>query len=272
MSLPKITIIIANYNYGEYLKDCVDSGLRQDYDGEITVCVVNDGSSDNSWEVLKEILDNSEGEITTSQNENMECRQTTFSKKRKLVCINQQNGGASKARNTGIDACWEDTDAFCILDADDEYYPSKVSILVSKWLEDTIRIGVVYADYHIINTSNGRIVNEFKEPYDRHLLLKKCIVHSGALISKDVFENVREESGEYYDSDLHGPASEGFIGSIEDYDLWIRVSEKFMICHIPKCLSLVKITGLNQSSNMSPEIFQKAWHIVQQKIKLRNAK
>ena len=46
MNLPRITIVIANYNYGQHISDAIDSALNQDYKGLINICVVDDGSSD----------------------------------------------------------------------------------------------------------------------------------------------------------------------------------------------------------------------------------
>jgi hypothetical protein len=81
------------------------------------------------------------------------------------------------------------------------------------------------------------------------------MVHSNALIKKEYLEMVRLPNGEFYDSKLHGPASQGFIGCTEDYDLWLRLSNVCVITHVPECLAIANIHGNNQSSKMTPEIF-----------------
>lgn len=48
MSLPKVSIIIPNFNYERYVLNCLESCLQQDYKGEIEVIVIDDKSADNS--------------------------------------------------------------------------------------------------------------------------------------------------------------------------------------------------------------------------------
>jgi glycosyltransferase involved in cell wall biosynthesis len=282
MKLPNITIIIANYNYAKYVGQAIDSAVNQDYEGSINVCVINDGSSDDSWDIISSripdrveipdwhLLPTYYRYLTTHRDKAPSIYQSVISENRIVTAINQENMGASIARNVGIDLCMEHTDAFCILDADDEATVDRVSVFVSKWLENPKETGVVYGDYDILDVSNGRMVREFKQPFNREVLMKECIVHSNALISKSALLAVREEDGEYYDSELHGPASQGFIGSVEDYDLWIRISEKFVICHVPKSLSLVRVTGKNQSLNMNMEVYNKNWQVIMSKLQKRN--
>ena len=47
----KIAIIIPIYNQADYLQHCLDSLLNQT-DGDFTVYCVNDGSTDNSQEII----------------------------------------------------------------------------------------------------------------------------------------------------------------------------------------------------------------------------
>ena len=48
--LPKVAIICANYNYGDYIIPAIESIANQTYKGPIRLCVVDDGSSDDSCE------------------------------------------------------------------------------------------------------------------------------------------------------------------------------------------------------------------------------
>ena len=52
MNLPNVAVIITNYNYGDYVLDAISSALEQDYKGQLRVYVVDDGSSDGSYDKL----------------------------------------------------------------------------------------------------------------------------------------------------------------------------------------------------------------------------
>ena len=232
--LPKVAIICANYNYGRYIIQGMESALNQTYGGPLQLYVVDDGSSDDSW-------------LKISQ----------FAKDKDNVYVKRiENSGASVARNTAMEMCWEWADIIGVLDADDEYKPTKVEKFVNKLLKYP-EIGAVYADYDIHKSYGHKsyVKEEFKHSYSRNVLLDRCIVHSNSLIKKQYLEAIRLPNGEIFDSRLHGPASKGFIGCTEDYDLWIRLSKICIISHIPESLSVVNESGQNQSMKMTAHVF-----------------
>lgn len=94
MSGPLISLIIPVYNVQDYLEECLDSVLLQDYEN-FEVVAVNDGSTDNSREIL----------------ENYERRDS------RIRVIDQRNKGLAGARNTGVAAACGDYIAF--VDSDD---------------------------------------------------------------------------------------------------------------------------------------------------------
>jgi len=254
MKNPRVSIIVANHNYGIYLESCLNSALNQDY-LDIKVVVVDDASNDNSREIIDKFSDKDFRVIAIFLKE----------------CV-----GASEARNIAIRKVWDDTDYFMILDADDEAKPTKVREMLQKMMASP-QIGVVYADYQILNVETGNLISEFKEPYDLKRLNSDCIVHSQSMCSKIALDAVKEvdETGKFsiYDKTLHGPANQQFIGCSEDFDLWIRISERFIITHIPKQLSLVRVHSQNASKieKVNP-VWQSNWNRIQEKIqKRRNA-
>ena len=157
-----------------------------------------------------------------------------------------ENSGASVARNTAIEMCWDWADIIGVLDADDSYKPNKVEKLVEKLIEHP-EVGVAYGDYDIHRNYGDKhyVKYESKAPYCRRELSQSCMVHSNALIKKGYLEKVVLPNGEIFDSRLHGPASQGFIGCTEDYDLWLRLSRYCVICHVPESLSIVNESGRN---------------------------
>lgn len=76
----KISVIIPVYNVEDYLTECLDSVINQTFD-DIEIICVDDGSTDNSSEILKKYEEND----------------------KRLRIITQENKGLSGARNTGLE-------------------------------------------------------------------------------------------------------------------------------------------------------------------------
>src|SRR5690349_12902878 len=52
MTSPLVSVVVTNHNYGRFLGECLESALNQDY-SPVEVVVVDDGSTDNSRQVLR---------------------------------------------------------------------------------------------------------------------------------------------------------------------------------------------------------------------------
>lgn len=119
----KFSIIIPAYNVADYLENCVESILKQTYDN-YEIIIVDDGSTDETGKVADELLKQS----------------------KQINVVHQSNGGASKARNTGMKSATGDYILF--LDGDDFWSDSHflkqiVSELTIK-LVDVIIFGYSY--------------------------------------------------------------------------------------------------------------------------------
>ena len=127
---PNVAIIISNYNYGEYVLEAIDSALNQTYPN-IRVYVLDDGSSDDSWDKISSITDEISAEEmnTPYYTGPIERRQRD-----NLYAYKTNNSGASTARNVAMWEAWEWAEIFGILDADDMYKPQKVEVLIQKLL------------------------------------------------------------------------------------------------------------------------------------------
>lgn len=227
MSEPLIGFVITNHNYGEYLRCCLLSAMNQTYKN-ILICVVDDASTDNSREIIEELAQQDH---------------------RIIPIYNEKCVGPSTSRNRAIRRIWDKTDYFQILDSDDMCYPNKVEILLSKMLLSPM-IGGCYGDYNVENIETGNVLREYKEPYSYQDLLKRCVVHSGSLISKAALQKIAWQEDEvcFYDKNLHGPATQEFRGSIEDYFLYLNIaSAGFIFYHVPKALTLVRVHDRNAS-------------------------
>ena len=161
----KFSIIIPAYNVADYLENCVESILKQTYDN-YEIIIVDDGSTDETGKVADELL-----------------KQT-----KQINVVHQSNGGASKARNTGMKRATGDYILF--LDGDDFWSDSHflkqiVSELTIK-LVDVIIFGYSYYYDNEIKESPISRLKDFGEATNYGLFngpnWNKCI--SKKLINK----------------------------------------------------------------------------------------
>src|SRR5882724_8982238 len=110
---PWVSIVITNYNYARYLKDSVESALAQDHPA-IEVIVVDDGSTDDSLEVLSLLKDAYP----------------------ELRLILGANGGQAAAMNRGWHVAQGEWVLF--LDADDVLEPCAVSAALATARADDV--------------------------------------------------------------------------------------------------------------------------------------
>ena len=94
--MPKVSVIIPVYNVEKYLRECIDSVVNQTLK-DIEIICIDDGSTDNSVNILKEYA----------------------SKDDRFIILEQANQGAGAARNKGLDIAQGEFVAF--MDGDDLY-------------------------------------------------------------------------------------------------------------------------------------------------------
>ncbi len=103
---PLVSVILGNYNYGRFLRQSIDSVLNQTYQN-FELIVVDDGSTDNSQEIIK-------------------------SYGSRLTAIFQENSGQDMAFKAGIQK--SQGEIVCFLDADDYFHQEKVQKVVNSFL------------------------------------------------------------------------------------------------------------------------------------------
>ena len=114
----KVSVVIPVYNVEDYLAECVDSVLAQDY-SNIEIILVDDGATDNSGKMCDDYK----------------------SKNANIVVVHKVNGGLSSARNAGTEVATGDYIAF--LDSDDwisKDYISYQMKLVEKYNADIVAV------------------------------------------------------------------------------------------------------------------------------------
>ena len=118
---PKVSVIIPVYNVEEYLRECLDSVVNQTLK-EIEIICVDDGSTDNSLEILKEYA----------------------KKDSRITVITQQNLHAGVARNAGLAVAKGEYLSF--LDSDDFFELNMLEETYSKAKIDNAEI-IIFGNY-----------------------------------------------------------------------------------------------------------------------------
>jgi len=103
---PKVSVVIDNHNYGRFLKETIDSVLTQVLDNAVEIVVVDDGSTDDSREILA-----SYAPLVKS--------------------LFQARQGQATAFNVGLAAA--SGEVVCLLDSDDVFLPGKIDAVLAAF-------------------------------------------------------------------------------------------------------------------------------------------
>jgi len=250
---PIVSVIIPCHNHREYVKDAIQSVIEQDYPAKM-LAVVDDGSTDDSYEILSSMMN----EVTQEHTDEETGDEVAIGMCQSVPMILVKRPEVQKqaaARNTAIKLSWQTAELFCQLDADDLYLPGKLSKSVAAWQTNPHYIGLVYSDAFIYDTRDDTRVREFRVPYDRNLLECENIISNAPLMSKMALGY----SG-LYDEDLP---------PCEDWDLWLRITENFVAYHIPEALQQYTVTGKNCTFTVSDDRWQEQRQKVHAKLTQR---
>ena len=123
---PLVSIVVPTYNHADYIADCLQSIMNQDYP-HIELIVINDGSTDGTDHVIKEFLQK---------------------KPLRFHYISKENEGLIRTLNLGLQLA--KGDFFCELASDDMLLPGSIQKRV-EFLKATPDIDAVFADGYLLN-------------------------------------------------------------------------------------------------------------------------
>lgn len=197
-----ISVIIPVYNAEESIEKCLDSIKKQTWKGEFEIIVINDGSTDRSGEIL---------ENYRQKNPEMP-----------IQLINQENGGVSKARNTGLKIA--KGDYIALLDSDDEWLPEKTDRQMKYLQNSDFRVDFITSLWNDEKVSfpyaiggNGLVAINLNK-----LLFKVTGQTSTAIFKKKILEN----TGFFDERQRYS----------EDANYWMRISENNSMFLLPEKL------------------------------------
>jgi glycosyltransferase involved in cell wall biosynthesis len=210
----EVSVIVPCYNHAHYLFFALQSVQAQSF-SDWEIIVVDDGSSDNTQAVVNAFADP------------------------RISYIYQENQGLSAARNAGIRAARGAFLAF--LDADDEWLPSFMRRCVEA-LRLEQKLDGVYTCSYFIDAEGLPLPQEgshsFAEPDFRHRIveggifpLHAAVVRASSIRRIGLFDTL--------------------LTSLEDWDLWIRISAMGHMKGIPEYLACYRVYPGSMSTNVA---------------------
>ncbi|HSR88925.1 MAG TPA: glycosyltransferase family A protein [Candidatus Udaeobacter sp.] len=223
---PLISIIIPVYNHAHTLKRCIESVFNQTY-RPLEVIVVNDGSTDNFEEVVKECLLLTDGDCIGVGSV--------------LSVISQENFGAATARNRGFK---ESKGEYVIFwDADTLAQPQMLQKMFAA-LQNNPQASYAYSSFKFgwktIKSQN----------FDPSKLKQLNYIDTTALVRRSEFMGFDES-----------------LKRFQDWDLWLTMLEKGKTgVFIPDTLYTKKVSGREGISKWLPSfVYKLPWKIKQVK-------
>lgn len=201
-----VSVVVPVYNAADHLRDTLDSIFNQTYKN-LEVVAVDDGSSDDSVEILKSYGD-------------------------RVVVVQQANAGPAAARNLGVEKANGSWIAF--LDADDLWQPDKIEKQIQglggcSWsYTDSIFMGGVNdgkRDSELNDKLSGEVLDA--------LICCNFIGTSSVMIRRDVFLDIGG-----FDRSLR---------SIQDWDLWMRVAGEHPIAYLDEPMVRYRVHAASTS-------------------------
>jgi glycosyltransferase involved in cell wall biosynthesis len=235
--MPKISVVIASYNHGQYIRQCLDSVLTQTL-GDFEILLTDDGSTDDSV-----------------------ARIQTYTDPRIDLQVFPTNIGACVALNASIRRSRGDYVA--ILNSDDFFAPTKLE-RQAAFLDSNPNVGAVFALPSLVDEEGNIIRNHpLRDTFNRASNVSRfdwlrrffceanMLCHPTLLIRRACYDRVG----------LYNPR----LAQIPDLEMWIRLCMVFEIHVLPDELTHFRV--LDRSRNASaarPEVLVRgAWEMHQ---------
>ena len=206
---PLVTIYITNYNYGNFIKEAIDSVLNQTFKN-LELIIIDDGSTDNSKEIIEKYKDVDNVRI-----------------------VYQKNKGLNVTNNIALRAA---RGKYIIrLDADDYFIPNALELLLDK-LENDNELGMVFPDYFIVDAQGEVLERQKRHNFDNEVSLFDQAAHGACTMIRVAF---LKEVGGYDES----------FSCQDGYELWVKFTSQFKVTNINEPLFNYRKHGKNLTSN-----------------------
>ncbi len=196
-----ISVIIPTYNRAKLIKHTIESFLNQSY-SHFEIIVVDDGSTDNTEELINSIEDD------------------------RIKYFKIQNSERGHARNFG--AKQSKGKYLCFFDSDDIAFSHHLET-ASKIINKNEDIPIFHLGYETMDGNNKNTlkrVETIKQGINHTIINGNLLSCNAVFIRRDIFMNY------FFNEDR-------IIAGLEDWELWLRISAKYEMKHFPIITSLI---------------------------------
>ena len=195
----KLSVLLPVFNGQRFLREAIESILHQSYE-TFELIVVDDGSKDDSAAIV-----------------------LSYGDRRIRLLSNENNIGLIASLNRGIDESYGEYIAR--MDADDRSGPERFAKQI-EFLDRNPSVAMVGTWGRCID-SNGQVFDDIQLPVEPlriedSLLSGNCFIHTSVMFRRSLVR----EAGNYSEEAVFA----------EDYDLWLRLSEKYPLANIGEFL------------------------------------
>lgn len=199
-----ISIIMATYNRGKLIAEAINSVYAQNYPN-LQLIVVDDGSTDNTIEVVKPWLERDD-----------------------FIFLQQANQGQPAAQNLALTRA--NGEFICFIDSDNIWLPGKIERQLAFMLEHP-EVDILYGDLITID-GNGQETSRHNMPrYSGHiyreLLKDNCVSGNTAMIRRHCI-------------DRYGPFDPS-VRVAADFEMWLRYSPHCQFHYLPEFFAKYRV-------------------------------
>ena len=232
--MPKVSVILTSYNHAKYLRDAIESVLKQTYT-DFELIIGDDASTDESWDIIQSYTDS------------------------RIHAYRHEVNRAAGTINEIILSDKASGEYIAIHHSDDMWELDKLEKQVA-FLDDNPQIGAVFTQVVVIGENSEPLednkhiyqtvfsqTNRSRYEWLNHFFYKgNALCHPSILIRKECYA-------------ICGLYRFG-LAQLADFDMWVRLCMKYEIYILPEKLFRLRIlsTELNSSGNRS-EVRIRGW-------------
>jgi len=205
----RTSVIMSVFNSAVFLSDSIESILLQS-DPDFEFIIINDGSTDNSGEIIRRYA----------------------AKDKRIIMISKEKTGLTDSLNVGIIA--SEGEYIIRQDADDISMPDRIKFQV-EFLDKYPEIDLVCSRAYVRGRGIDMVTKYYEEEsLKKNMLKRNPIIHSSVCFRKESMLKIGCYNTRFYVS--------------QDYDAWLRLLDVGRIAMLDRVLLIYRVTAGSISS------------------------